>query len=158
VAVKIDRDAQRKILEALRDVYPARNDMRTLQVGCSDHELSANVRYLEEQGLIDAKWAGNFAVANLRISAKGLDFLTNDGGLSAILGVVTVRLHEDTLKALLVERVDASAEPDTVKSKIKEQIRALPAEGIKTITMELLKGLLARAPDALPLLQRLLAG
>ncbi len=156
--MKIDRDAQRKILEALRDVYPARNDMRTLQVGCSDHELSANVRYLEEHGLIDAKWAGNFAVANLRISAKGLDFLTNDGGLSAILGVVTVRLHEDTLKALLVERVDASAEPDTVKSKIKEQIRALPAEGIKTITMELLKGLLARAPDALPLLQRLLAG
>jgi hypothetical protein len=61
------------------------------------------------------------------------------------------------LKAILIERVDASQELDTVKSKLKEQIRALPAGGMKTITMELLKGLLARAPDALPLLQRLLA-
>jgi hypothetical protein len=38
-----------------------------------------------------------------------------------------------------------------VKSKIKEQIRALPAEGMRTITMELLKGFLARVPDVLPL-------
>ena len=129
-----------------------------MEVGDADlNELGANVAYLEEHGLVDAKWDGNRSVGKVQITAKGLDFLADDGGLSAILGVVTIRLHEDTLKAILIDRVDASGEPETVKSKIKEQIRALPAEGMKTITTELLKGLLARVPDALPLLQSLLA-
>src|SRR5439155_16102539 len=113
-AVKVDRDVQRKILEALRDAYPQRKDTRTMEVGDPDlNELGANVAYLEEHGLVDAKWSGSMAVANVKITARGLDFLVDDGGLSAILGVVTIRLHEDTLKAILIDRVDASGEPDT---------------------------------------------
>jgi hypothetical protein len=100
---------------------------------------------------------GNFAVANVRITARGMDFLAG-GGLSAILDVVTVRLHEDTLKAILIERVDASSEPETVKSKVREQIRALPAEALKTVIVELLKSSLAQLPHALQLLQKILGG
>ena len=60
------------------------------------------------------------------------------------------------MKALLIDPVDASGEPETVKSKLREQIRALPAEGLKTITIEFLKSALTRLPDALPLLRTLL--
>jgi hypothetical protein len=102
--MKLDQQVQQKILEALKGAYPQRVDSRGLNIDCTIDELSANLRYLEEFGLIDAKWAGNFAVANVRITARGMDFL-GGGGLSAILDVVTVRLHEDTLKAILIERV-----------------------------------------------------
>jgi hypothetical protein len=154
--VAIDRDVQGKILELLRDVYPRRADTRAIKIGCDLNEIGANVAYLEEHSLVDANWASGAPVAMVKITAKGLDFLVDDGGLSAILGVVTVRLHEDTLKALLIERIDSSSEPETVRSKLKDQIRALPAEGMKTITMELLKQLLTRVPEVLPLLQKLL--
>jgi hypothetical protein len=146
-AVKIDREAQRKILEALNAAYPQRVDSRALDVGQDVPELSANLSYLEEHELVEAKWAGNRAVGNVKITARGIDFLAQDGGLSAILGVVTVRLHEEPLKALLETGVDALPQPETVRSKLKAQIRALPAEALKTITTELLKGALARLPD-----------
>jgi hypothetical protein len=147
----IDRGEQKQILEALKELYPNRLDTRSLP----NPDVAANVAYLQEHGLVEAKWSGAAAgPALVKITARGIDFLADDGGLSAILGVLTVRLHEDSLKALLLERVDASDEPDTVKSKFKEQIRALPAEAMKTTIMELLKGLLANAPDAMHWLQR----
>jgi hypothetical protein len=90
--------------------------------------------------------------------------LADDGGLSAILGVVTIRLEEGQLKALLIEGIDASPEPETIKSKIKEQIRAMPGEALKTAIMEIVKDSMARAPEAAvmflmakPLLLRILA-
>jgi hypothetical protein len=157
--MKIDRAIQRNILEVLERAYPQRRVLQSVEVGCSDVEqLGANIRYLEEHGLVDPKWAGSFINPNVSITARGLDFLADDGGLSAILGVVTVRLHEDTVKAILLEHVEASNQPATVKSKIKEQIVALPAEGLKTIVVELLKKALAQLPDAALSLQAMLGG
>jgi hypothetical protein len=154
--MKIDRDSQRKILEELKAAYPQRLDLRGLEVGLEAADLAANLAYLEEHRLVDAKWGGNFAVANAKITARGIDFLADDGGLSAILGVLTVQLHEKTLKALLEATVDASTEPDSVKSTLKAQIRALPAEALKTITTELLKSSLTHLPNATHWLQSLL--
>jgi hypothetical protein len=125
----------------------------------ADDNLSKNVAYLEEHELIEAKWPGNIAApgkpASIKITARGLDFLAGDGGLSAVLNVVTVRIDQDTLKSLVMERIDASGETETIRSKLKEQIKTLPAEATKTITMELLKAGLARIPDIVPVLQNL---
>jgi hypothetical protein len=95
-------------------------------------------------------------VADVRITAAGLDFLADDGGLSAILGVVTVRLHEDTIKALLIEQVERSSAPDDLKTKLKSQIKSLPAEALKTVTTEGLKAGLTHIPDAMSWLEMLL--
>jgi hypothetical protein len=65
--VKVDRDVQRKILEAL--IYPQAEDSRRSQVGCDANELIANLVYLQEHGLISADWAASLAKA--KITAKG---------------------------------------------------------------------------------------
>jgi hypothetical protein len=85
--MEIDRNAQRKTLEALKAAYPQRVDSRGLNVGLEPRELSANLVYLEEHGLIEANWTGNFAAGYVKITARGIDFLAGDGGLSAILDV-----------------------------------------------------------------------
>ena len=44
----------------------------------------------------------------------------DDGGLSAILGVVTVKLHSDTIQALLNTKIDQADIPPEEKSKLKD--------------------------------------
>ena len=46
----------------------------------------------------------------------GIDFLTDDGGLSAILGVVTVKLHSDTIQALIAAKIDQAEISDSEKA------------------------------------------
>jgi hypothetical protein len=60
---------------------------------------------------------------NVKITSRGIDFLADDGGLAAILGVVTVKLHEETLKALLEAGVDALPPPQTAKSTLKSHLQ-----------------------------------
>lgn len=68
------------------------------------------LQYLEEHGLCKSGVMigadGHLALGESRITAAGLDFLEDDGGLSAILGVVTVRLHADTIRALIDAKIE----------------------------------------------------
>ncbi|MBC8718828.1 hypothetical protein [Ochrobactrum sp. Marseille-Q0166] len=88
------------------------------------------------------------------ITAKGLDFLQDDGGLSAILGVVTVKLHEDTIKELLIKKVEQSSAEPTVKKKLIDQIKSLPAEMTKVATVEGLKAGIDSLPDVIQWLHK----
>lgn len=155
------REAQRAILAALNEVYPAAVDGQHGLGGLTFEVTAPNLAYLEEHGLVAAKWTAILREParpfSAKITAKGIDFLADDGGLSAILGVVIVKIHEDSIKALLVEQVEASPANPTVKSKLKQQIAALPAEALKTITTEGLKAGLARMPDAIQWLQKWLS-
>ncbi|ESX95877.1 hypothetical protein X755_20985 [Mesorhizobium sp. LNJC405B00] len=83
------------------------------------------------------------------MTAAGMDFLADDGGLSAILGVVTIRLHEDTIKALLIDRIEKSDAPASVRTKLVDQIKALPAEATKALTLDAIKAGLANMPEFL---------
>ena len=103
-----DRKIQRQIFETLRTAYPKRVDTRSMTFSDT---VGENLAYLEEHGLVDAKWAGNFAVANAKITARGIDFLSDDGGLSTILDTVTVKLHSDTIKELLAWNLIRRARP-----------------------------------------------
>jgi hypothetical protein len=92
----LDRAVQRQILELLREHYPrgatAANDLKL-----GNKQAAANLRYLEEHGLCKSgvKLGEGVSIqfSQSTITAAGLDFLADDGGLSAILGVVTVKLH-----------------------------------------------------------------
>ena len=86
------------------------------------------------------------------ITHKGMDFLANDGGLSAILGVVTVKFEADTLKAILENRINQSdLDPESKQSMI-DSLRELPAESIKYLTTELLTRGLDNLPAAILLI------
>lgn len=166
----LDRALQRRILETLADVYPLGSyDMATTLAGPTDDaaplEIPAvvNTQYLAEHGLVVSGYVrrgtlddDSFLPAReTTITAAGLDFLAGDGGLGAILGVVTVRLEAKTLEALLAARIDASDLPAPEKSRLKATLGSLSREALHEATRRLVSEGLDRWPEALAWLQKL---
>ena len=85
----------------------------------------------------------------------GLDFLSEDGGLSAILGVVTVKLHADTIRDMIAAKIEAAPIPANEKSALKRHLAALSETGLKAATTDLVKIGLEHLPDAIHWLQTL---
>lgn len=157
----LDRALQKRILQKLRADYPRHLDASEL--GVEQPSLSLTLFYLAEHELVRVIWyetpIGNFPRPEMAvITAKGLDFLADDGGLSAILGTITVKLHEDTLRAILEDAVEKSAEPPGVKKKLLEQIKSLPAEVTKQAVLDAAKAGLQQAPVLAAMLQKWLGG
>ena len=163
----LDRELQRKLLLAMGRCYPAPADGRALineipgdpsSLPARGQVVAANLAYLCEHGLADANihissdGMHRASFSRAKISARGLDFLEDDGGLSAILGVVTVKLHEESLKALLIDRIEQSDENDTIKGELVKQVKALPAEGLKTLATKALEAGLATMPNAVSMI------
>ena len=129
-----------------------------MQGQASERHLIANMFYLDEHGLIVScltfgREQHQISLSSLRITAKGLDFLEKDGGLGAILNVVNVKIHEDTLAKL--EAFIAQA-PLTQKDKtgLIALLKQLPAFAIEHLTHELMDLGLEQTKEALPLIQR----
>ncbi len=150
----LNRERQRTLLLELRDLFP---DFLPNQEGSGPEKLQrrGDLRYLMDHSLVDRveiEVHGRMNFLGWKITAKGIDFLADDGGLSAVLGVVTIRLHEDSIKALLIERIEKSNADATVKSELVKQVKALPAEGLKTLTTKALEAGLSVLPNAIQLL------
>jgi hypothetical protein len=150
--MKLDREFQKEVLHALAEIYPGLGHAD--QVGdVSDDVRAANLFYLAEHGLMTEcarlNMDNSIYYAPARITKDGMDFLADDGGLSAILGVVTIKLHEDTLRELIGQRIADSdlAQPD--KKRLLDQLRELPGETIKHLTLKLVDAGLANWPAAL---------
>lgn len=129
----IDRALQRKILEVLSTQYPHAWCVDPRETFPDSNAYSVNIHYLAEHGLLTSS---GLPVQRLepKITAKGIDFLADDGGLGAILEVVTVKLHSETIRDLLISRVQESDEPDTVKSRLIDQLKATPAQALGQLT------------------------
>src|SRR3546814_3666053 len=82
-----------------------------------------------------------------KITAKGIDFIADDGGLGAILNVQTIRLHEDSIRALLIKQVEASDVSQSVKERLVDKIKSMPADGIGTLTEKVLEAGLKALPN-----------
>ncbi|HET8941920.1 MAG TPA: hypothetical protein VFN13_08030 [Rudaea sp.] len=150
-------------MEAARAVYPEPLDNvpDNLFGLPSQNDLIREASYLQEHGLAQINvlaFTGQRQLRSIRITARGIDFLADDGGLGAILGVVTVRFDADTLKALLIREVEQSGEPAQVKQKLIDQIKGLPAEGVKVLVTEGLKAALRHLPNAIQWLHSALSG
>ena len=152
----LDREYQRKMLELLATTYPQKYDIRQMAKGWSqeeDQRYASNMLYLEEHGLVESEVKialnGNVLTGLPRITAKGMDYLSEDGGLTAELGAVTIKFHEDTLKQLIGKRIEESDLPKQEKSKLLEQLSSLPGEVIKKLTLKLVDTGLANWPAAL---------
>lgn len=157
---RLDREAQRRLLERLAEEYPEDVSADFLYECIDPNLLAANVSYLEEHELLTAayhgaKWRGN-PVLSARLTHKGFDFIQDDGGLGAILDVVTVKLHEDTLKAIIESKVLASDLPEPEKTRFLNQLRELPGEATKHLVLKLLDAGMDNWHRALPLLQNAL--
>lgn len=166
--MRIDREMQCRVLSFLKKKYPlpgtdsAFLDELHSAVGGGDHgNLTANILYLEEHGLLVSGlvYRGarfELSRSGMRITAKGLDFLEDDGGLSAVLNCVTVRVHDDTI-ARLESFLAQAPLPEAEKNHLRRRLQELPFDAIKHLLCKLLDLGLEQAPAALQLLQKLLS-
>ena len=156
--MNLDRIKQLAMLKALASVYP-RYTTEVVETEAGEDEL-ANLWYLKEQGLVEGalemSLSQSFIFQGAKITAKGLDFLEDDGGITAILGTVTVRLHADSIKALLIDRIDSSGVPAEKKSWLKKQLDVASSESIKKLINTLLDQGVKHAPDLMRLTEQVL--
>lgn len=147
----LDRSKQLAMLNSLASVYP-RYITKILDAEVSEADLT-NLWYLKEQGLVEGDLEMSITQAyifgGVKITAKGLDFLADDGGISAILGTVVVRLHAESIKELLLTRIEASEAPAEKKSWLKQQIETASSETIKKIVSLVLDQGVQQAPKLL---------
>lgn len=156
----MDRDLQRRLLTKLAEAYPLHSQSVDLGFAQDDRAWIFNAQYLAEHALVEAvpvtMMDGRCFTPRARITARGLDFLQDDGGLTAILGTLTVRLDAETIRALIEEKIEASTElPPEDKSRLMHWVSTAGAEALKEATKRLVGAALDHAPQALQLLQRL---
>lgn len=145
----IDRALQLQLLNKLADCYPF---VWTDYVRTPDSEeyfqIAINLHYLKGHGLVAenstsvkhnlmGEGGGNLLIMKPLITEKGLDFIQDDGGLSAILGIVTVRFEADTIRTILQLKVDQSDLSPVDKQKLHGLLQELPAESIKHLTTKI---------------------
>lgn len=145
----LDRELQKELLTKLSSSYPYMYDFN--KDYSSDSEIYAkaiaNLYYLESHGLVEKQsilvpktmgpYQPRMQFGAAKISCKGMDFLADDGGLSAILGVVTIKFETEQLKMILETKIMSSdLAPETKKSMI-DSLRELPAEALKQLTAKI---------------------
>lgn len=156
----LDRVFQKQLLQDLSSLYPQRANVQRSWPTQDQSQLLVNLSYLAEHRLVEIArtdlMSGEIRLHSVVITAHGLDFIANDGGLSAVLGVVTVRLHDDTIRQLLIRKVQATERDASVRDKIVEKIRSLPADALGEIALKGLDGALDNIPNAIGWLRSLL--
>ncbi|WP_263227088.1 DUF2513 domain-containing protein [Pseudomonas alabamensis] len=161
--MNLDRKLQRALLEELRNFYPRKSSTAYRLAGYDQEDCIDNLMYLEEQGLVESgaifsALSGSCTITQARITARGIDFLEDDGGVGAALAVVTVKLHEDTLRQLIEAKVQALNLPEEQRSGILKALREAPGETTKQLITKLVDLGMENAPRAIPLIQTLLQG
>lgn len=147
--MKIDRALQRRILEGLATDYTKQFASARKAEDFSDDmdALVFNLRYLAELQLIegglfethDGSGAYKVTISKARITARGIDFLQDDGGLSAILGTVTVKLHADTIRDLIEARIMMLSIPEAEKHDFIFQLRSLSEAALRNVATRVLE-------------------
>jgi hypothetical protein len=150
----LDRDYQLRLLKMLCDAYPNEFDHRNFCHSLDENtgsKYEANMIYLEEHGLVKSGIVDH--VFNPpRITAKGMDFLADDGGLTAILGVTTIRFDDNILRAIIETKINNT--PGLAdKPGMISRLRELPADAIKHLTLVVLEKGLDQLPNAISLIE-----
>jgi hypothetical protein len=160
--VQFDRARQRLLMQTLAEIYPRRATVQSVQDICEadDDTVLAEICYLHEHGLVDCKLFdfadGRMAFGPPKITAAGIDFMADDGGLTAIRNTVTVRLHQDDLRQLLLRKVDQANLPEGDRSRLRAAIGQLPAKALEQVATRAVQEGLDRVPDATGWLRSLL--
>ena len=152
------RHVQLDLLRRMQTVYPDRlAELLDIEWPTAVAQLS----YLEGHGLCDAGLLPNnvgYSWRGCSITVTGLDLLADDGGLGAILGVVTVRLHADTIRDLVAAKIDAAEIPPEKKSRLKASLAKLSSTALQAGVTELAKMGLENSPAALQWIEHLVQG
>ncbi|MCP1773472.1 hypothetical protein J2T38_002326 [Neisseria perflava] len=94
-----------------------------------------NLIYLDQHGLIDMSNEGfDMWMCHMQITHKGIDFLEQDGGLSAIFDTITIKLHNESIQALLKEKINQSDIPEEEKGYLISELMKIKDAALNTLT------------------------
>jgi hypothetical protein len=141
----LDRQLQLELLQKMSTTYPEFYNFRDeYEHGTEEYKkVVANLYYLMQHGLIEERSLMESKVMSgikrpqislPTINQNGLDFLANDGGLSAILSTVTIKIDTEQFRQLLLARINESNLPPDQKNQIVSALESLPAESIKHLS------------------------
>ncbi|MCK5592199.1 MAG: hypothetical protein KAI72_09620 [Candidatus Pacebacteria bacterium] len=142
--MKINRELQSKILVKMQAVYPELIEIQKEFENFNDFELHANLFYLEEHNLIEASakrievFGAPCQIFTARITARGLDFIEDDGGLSAILNKITVSFDVENIKNLLSDKIFKLSIENNKKKTLIEKIKSMSSAAIQNICIKLI--------------------
>ena len=141
--MSLDRALQRQILEELAQKYPEPVDFY-LHEHFEEKMFQANLFYLQEHGLINGKLRGEVLEDHGRrigwatITKDGLDFIADDGGLSAIVHPGTVRFDANTVRALFEDKIIAShLLSEEEKETLLKKFKSVSGETLQSIVLKL---------------------
>ena len=114
--------------------------------------LRESITYLAAHGLVvshcqESSIGNHWNWGGVQLTAKGADYLSEDGGLTAEDKTITVKLDGDAIKALLCRAIDEASEPAATKSGLKQRVKALGSEALKDLTSSLISKGVESAPN-----------
>lgn len=162
----MSNDIYRRILTALANTYPAPMAGFALLKELSDTDKKIVIQelsHLHELEMVEAAihmssdGSMNSTLVKAKITAKGRDYLKPDGGLTAELNTLTIKVHTQTIKDIINAQVELSELESSTKSKLKEAVQNLPAQTLQEVVTGLVQQGLAHSPAAIRWLQTLLS-
>ncbi|WP_162619866.1 hypothetical protein [Salinicola acroporae] len=157
---KPDMNLGNELLEKAADKNPQPLPIDDYNKALGKDVVTPTVSYLVQHGLAEGPARRRMGTldsyAEITITAKGLDHISEDGGLTAQGKVITVRLEAQTIRDLVMAQVELSQAPKHEKTLIRRQLEALPEEGLKHLTSQLVQLALQATPNAIQTLKTLL--
>lgn len=154
----VDHALIKRLLAELAAIYP--NSCSYTEIAALPSPLDDNgekmLFYLAEHGLINMpinkRTNGNYSVGRITITVKGIDFLQEDGGLSALAAPV-VRISVENIAAVIDAALVARGTPDADRSLVQKALGVAGPEVVKGFVQRLLDVGISHTPDILTLLR-----
>lgn len=124
--------------------------------------LLRELAYLEGHGLLRSEYQetmGSFMsariapISTVTLTSEGVDFLKQDGGLGAILNVVTVKFHGDIMQLLAAYIATLEGVPLKEREKSLGRLQKLGEEGQKQLISKIVDYAFRLAPQPEKLLE-----
>ncbi len=151
--MKLDRHLQLAILTALQDIYPDALLVQDLPGYSPDRHFMGNMLYLKEHNLIsggDIREPGQCrSMIDAEITREGLDFLEDDGGLSAILNQHIIRLERADIITLLLDNHGVAGGEEQQCKLTRERLERIPIDTLKNFVKRVVGNVALESPELL---------
>lgn len=160
--MQLDFDLHLHVLNVITSAYPEKHSyefINQLYEQFGKNHVNGNLKYLQMHGIVSLVFSpfleDNDVLHEIMPTQKAFDVLHEKGGWSAILNVQVVKLHEESIRDLLQQRLNQSDLPDSQKQVLATTISQLPDVALKHLTTKLLDYLLTQSPSVWKWLQTL---
>jgi len=157
---KPDQTLKDEILKAAAETYPAPCEADQWNTTLDKDTVTTTISYLVDHGLVTGtprKRIDEIAsYADVKITSAGFDYISEDGGLTAELGVVTVRIEAETIQALVTAQIEMTDATRQEKNLLRQQLQALSKEGHQRLANQLIHLGLEAAPRSIEWLKTLI--